>query len=70
MGSQVARRKTLPNLAGTHAHLVETGFGDFYDGKRAAGRYFLTHELPRVGPMLDLLAGGDQLFNEVDPTTL
>ncbi|MFW6869537.1 acyl-CoA dehydrogenase [Nocardioides sp. CPCC 206347] len=40
--------------------------GEFYDGKRAAGRYFLTHELPKVGPMLDLLAGGDQLFNEVD----
>lgn len=44
--------------------------GSFYDGKRAAGRYFLTHELPKVGPMLDLLAGGDQLFNEVDPATL
>ncbi|KRA32846.1 acyl-CoA dehydrogenase [Nocardioides sp. Root614] len=40
--------------------------GEFYDGKRAAGRYFFTHELPKVGPMLDLLAGGDQLFNEVD----
>ncbi|WP_182376774.1 acyl-CoA dehydrogenase [Nocardioides sp. WS12] len=40
--------------------------GEFYDGKRAAGRYFLTHELPKVGPMLDLLAGGDQLFNEVE----
>ncbi len=44
--------------------------GDFYDGKRAAGRYFLTHELAKVGPMLDLLAGGDQLFNEVDPAWL
>ena len=44
--------------------------GAFYDGKRAAGRYFLTHELPKVGPMLDLLASGDQLFNEVDPATL
>ncbi|GAA4823180.1 acyl-CoA dehydrogenase [Nocardioides caeni] len=44
--------------------------GDFFDGKRAAGRYFLTHELPKVGPMLDLLAGGDQLFNEVDPVWL
>jgi alkylation response protein AidB-like acyl-CoA dehydrogenase len=43
--------------------------GAFYDGKRAAGRYFLTHELPKVGPMLDLLAGGDQLFNEVDQAT-
>ena len=44
--------------------------GAFYDGKRAAGRYFLTHELPKVGPMLDLLAGGDQLFNELDPDVL
>ncbi|KRB73229.1 acyl-CoA dehydrogenase [Nocardioides sp. Root190] len=44
--------------------------GAFYDGKRAAGRYFLTHELPKVGPVLDLLASGDQLFNEVDPATL
>ncbi|WP_408895762.1 acyl-CoA dehydrogenase [Nocardioides sp. R1-1] len=44
--------------------------GGFYDGKRAAGRYFLTHELPKVGPMLDLLASGDQLFNEVDPAWL
>jgi alkylation response protein AidB-like acyl-CoA dehydrogenase len=33
--------------------------GDFYDGKRAAGRYFFRWELPKVGPMLDLLASGD-----------
>ncbi|GAA1537361.1 acyl-CoA dehydrogenase [Nocardioides humi] len=44
--------------------------GSFHDGKRAAGRYFLTHELPKVEPMLDLLGGGDQLFNEVDPRGL
>ncbi len=44
--------------------------GSFYDGKRAAGRYFLTHELPKVGPILDLLAGGDQLFNDLDPASL
>ena len=37
--------------------------GDFYDGKRAAARYFFRWELPKVGPMLDLLASGD-------PTTL
>lgn len=43
---------------------------DFHRGKRAAARYFLTHELPKVGPMLDLLAGGDQLLNEVDPAWL
>ncbi|WP_326829922.1 acyl-CoA dehydrogenase [Streptosporangium sp. NBC_01810] len=39
--------------------------GDFFAGKRAAGRYFLTHELPKVGPMLDLVGSGDQLFNEI-----
>lgn len=33
--------------------------GDFYDGKRAAARYFFGWELPKVGPMLDLLASGD-----------
>jgi len=33
--------------------------GDFYDGKRAAARYFLRWELPKVAPMLDLLASGD-----------
>jgi alkylation response protein AidB-like acyl-CoA dehydrogenase len=33
--------------------------GDFYDGKRAAARYFFRWELPKVGPMLDLLASGD-----------
>jgi butyryl-CoA dehydrogenase len=33
--------------------------GDFYDGKRQAARYFFRWELPRIGPMLDLLASGD-----------
>jgi alkylation response protein AidB-like acyl-CoA dehydrogenase len=33
--------------------------GDFYDGKRAAARYFFGWELPKVTPMLDLLASGD-----------
>ena len=33
--------------------------GDFYDGQRAAARYFFRWELPKVGPMLDLLASGD-----------
>ncbi len=31
------------------------GSGDFYDGKRAAGRYFFRYELPAIGPRLDLL---------------
>lgn len=33
--------------------------GDFYGGKRAAARFFFRWELPKVGPMLDLLASGD-----------
>lgn len=33
--------------------------GDFYDGKRQAAAYFFTTELPKIGPMLDLLAAGD-----------
>ncbi|MGI9163979.1 MAG: acyl-CoA dehydrogenase [Mycobacterium sp.] len=37
--------------------------GDFYDGKRAAGRYFFGYELPRTGPQLDLL-------ERLDRTTL
>jgi butyryl-CoA dehydrogenase len=34
--------------------------GDFYDGKRAAARYFFTWELPTTGPQLDLLASLDR----------
>ena len=30
--------------------------GAFYDGKRAAARYFFRHELPRTGPQFDLAA--------------
>ncbi len=32
---------------------------DFYRGKLAACRYFFAYELPKVGPMLDLLASLD-----------
>ena len=34
--------------------------GDFYDGKRAAARYFFGYELPRTGPQLDLLESLDR----------
>ena len=37
--------------------------GDFYDGKRQAGRFFFRWELPRTGPQLDLL-------DSLDTTTL
>ena len=33
---------------------------DFYQGKFAACRYFFAYELPKVGPMLDLLASLDK----------
>ena len=44
--------------------------GAFYDGKRAATRYFFTRELPKVGPMLDLLAAGDRTTLDLDPDVL
>jgi alkylation response protein AidB-like acyl-CoA dehydrogenase len=39
--------------------LAASGDSDFYEGKRQAARYFFRWELPRIGPMLDLLASGD-----------
>ena len=41
--------------------------GDFYDGKRAAARYFFRWELPKVAPLLDLLASGDTTTLEMRP---
>ena len=32
----------------------------FYAGKRQAARWFFRHELPRVGPQLDVVAAGDR----------
>jgi alkylation response protein AidB-like acyl-CoA dehydrogenase len=34
--------------------------GDFYDGKRQAGRFFFRYELPKTAPQLDLLASLDR----------
>ena len=42
----------------------------FYDGKRAATAYFFGRELPKVGPMLDLLAAGDRTTLDLDPGVL
>ncbi|MFE7200124.1 acyl-CoA dehydrogenase [Pseudonocardia alni] len=39
--------------------------GDLYEGKRAAARYFVRHELPRTGPQLDLLASLDRTTLDV-----
>ena len=44
--------------------------GAFYDGKRLAARYFITHELPRIGPLLDLLDSGDTLLADLDDACL
>jgi hypothetical protein len=44
--------------------------GAFYAGKRAAAQYFLTRELPKVEPMLVLLASGDRLTLDLDPRVL
>ncbi|MEV4640582.1 acyl-CoA dehydrogenase [Actinoplanes sp. NPDC049548] len=44
--------------------------GAFYDGKRLAARYFFDHELPRIGPWLDLLASGDTLLADLDDAVL
>nr|WP_212763256.1 acyl-CoA dehydrogenase [Gordonia araii] len=41
--------------------------GDFYDGKRAAARYFFRFELPSTGPQLELLRSLDQTTAETDP---
>ncbi|HEX8003628.1 MAG TPA: acyl-CoA dehydrogenase [Mycobacteriales bacterium] len=46
------------------------GQGAFYDGKRAAARYFFRWELPRTGPQLDLLASLDRTTLDVDPESL
>ena len=34
--------------------------GNFYEGKRQAGRYFFRYELPKTGPQLDLLSSLDR----------
>ena len=41
--------------------------GDFYDGKRQAGRFFFRWELPRTGPQLDLLESLDTTTLDAQP---
>ncbi|WP_410876997.1 acyl-CoA dehydrogenase [Nocardia sp. A7] len=52
--------------------LVATGHreGPFYDGKRAAARFFYTFELPKIAPQLDILASLDTLLLDTDPNCL
>ena len=44
--------------------------GDFFDGKRAAARYFYRFELPKTGPQFDLLASLDRTTLDVSPSAL
>jgi alkylation response protein AidB-like acyl-CoA dehydrogenase len=44
--------------------------GEFYEGKRAAARYFFRFELPTIGPKLDLLASFDRTTLDLDPGCL
>ena len=44
--------------------------GAFYDGKRAAARYFFTFELPTIAPKLDLLESLDTTTLDLDPDVL
>ena len=44
--------------------------GSFYDGKRAAARYFFRFELPTIGPKLDLLESLDRTTLDLDPASL
>ncbi|MDH4016152.1 MAG: acyl-CoA dehydrogenase [Actinomycetota bacterium] len=41
--------------------------GDFFDGKRAAARYFFRVELPRTGPQFDLLDSLDRTTLDAQP---
>ncbi len=44
--------------------------GSFYDGKRAAARYFWRWELPATGARFDLLESLDRTVLDVDPAVL
>ncbi len=44
--------------------------GAFYDGKRAATRYFFARELPKIAPMLAALRAADGLTLRLDPAVL
>lgn len=46
------------------------GDDDFLRGKRAAARYFFSHELPRTGPQFDLLAQVETTLPDLDDNWL
>jgi hypothetical protein len=43
------------------------GAGDFYEGKRAAARWFFHFELPKTGPQWELLASLDRTTLDTSP---
>lgn len=43
---------------------------EFANGKRAAARYFFGFELPRIATDLDILARGERLTLDLDPSVL
>jgi alkylation response protein AidB-like acyl-CoA dehydrogenase len=49
---------------------AQAGEGAFYEGKRAAGRFFYRYELPKTGPQLDLLGRLDRTVLDTDPDCL
>jgi butyryl-CoA dehydrogenase len=42
----------------------------YYEGKRLAGRYFIGHMLPDIGPTLDLIEARDRMLLDIDPILL
>jgi len=49
---------------------AEGNDGAFYEGKRAAARFFYRYELPQTGPQFDLLARLDRTTLDTDPAWL
>lgn len=47
---------------------VGANTGSFYDGKRAAAKYFFRYELPRTRAQFDLLASLDRTALDADPS--
>ena len=47
-----------------------SGTGPFYEGKRAAARYFWRWELPRTGAQFDLLGSLDRTVLDTPPDVL
>ena len=60
-------RGRSPGSGSSSSSPSATGSGDFYDGKRAAARYFFRYELPATGPQFDLLDSLDRTTLDARP---